>query len=952
MNKIVLRIFFCVVCAMLLGCTRYADMEIAPDPGIRYTADGRLLVRLGMEMPGMVTATRALGETPNYSELTLYVFVFEQDKGLRQYEKYECEPEQDGVHQNGSLVTFDIELNPTEKATTIHLVATNQPGFEKNMGYGTEDMLISSLYTTCAEDGTAYEAYWQRICFEHNIPSAEQAGKAEPTDRFKPDEESKQKAEKIIKSLNHVPMIRNFCRVSVEVAAAVAGSFKVTGLYVVNTVDRGAVAPYVVTRPTGERFIEYCKKGTDGGYVVEDGKYVGKSYAEISELDHVGTLPVGVQLINSDVSDKTGITTKSEFDITAEPGGSVSPVYFYERPARTNSTQRTYVIIRGIYSGADGSGKETFYKIDLGYIDESVKTAEGKIVGVFAYYNLLRNFDYHIRINQVESDGYSSFKDAADGAVFNNFSAAVEARNMISISDGEDMIFVHFHDGESGKDYNFTSYVFTQPDEVIDLLAQFRTGITNGTGGKEENNLIDYYLEPGDVVKGVTATTRHNPTGFDAWNTYTVSGTDPTDQLRQQTMYVFRGNKAGAGQPADYGLYRMITFFSHIPWSFVHMDTFPGLWNDFDEAPWDWSNEWREIGQSAGSPLTLFFELPAGLPQAIFPLEFVIESDRQNIQNAYAGNAVVRSVSANESLFYAEGAADNPMTSRIQYVKTVTWDDYFGGWSEELVGRGSSVVRCRFLTITDLAQDGIGVPDEDGASSDSKSQTRLRVANPYFGVLENGQWQMYHEDGFERTTRTSDPSPRSWNFSSPLWSSVLSELTGTRSTRINGENVDKLELYEANTYSLGGGTYDVTTDDGDPENPVTETYYFIQASKAGTSLTSGDRFRYKHSYPAETQREIRVAVMATDANGNVDKDNLVNIIVNGTGGSVTLQSGYPKIDESTKPFPTLIYQYDVEARTTEVQFAVTPKKDAPTRFYEIDFFPRWDEVPAEPSEGD
>ena len=85
--------------------------------------------------------------------------------------------------------------------------------------------------------------------------------------------------------------------------------------------------------------------------------------------------------------------------------------------------------------------------------------------------------------------------------------------------------------------------------------------------------------------------------------------------------------------------------------------------------------------------------------------------------------------------------------------------------------------------------------------------------------------------------------------------------------------------------------------------------------------------------------------MATDAEGRADKDNLIQIITENTGGSVTLQNGYPQMDDSTKPFPTVIYQYDVAPTTSQVRLAIMPKNNVATRFYKIDFFPRWDEVP-------
>ena len=976
MNRLIKYILCAAVLAAAVGmysCTDDLTLDTSADAtDISYNPDGSMNVTLGIEIPDIMSATRALGETPNFDDLTLYMFVFEQDKGLRQYEKYKGTLDNDDLH-DGKLVKFKIELNPTEKATTIHFVATNQPDFESTMGYGTEDMLISSLYTTCAEDGTAYEAYWQRIHFEHNIPSAEQAGIKDPTEMFQSDEESKRNAVKIQKELSHIPMIRNFCRVSVMVENVDTDGneikFKATGLYVVNTVDRGSVAPYIAENPTGQRFVDYCKRDENTGeYIIEYGKYVGKRYDEINAQGYIGTLPVGVQLINSDIANyETEIKTKSE-----DPDGHPDPVYFYERPARTNSTLRTYVIIKGLYSGPDNSGKETFYKIDLGKIDEKVKNNNDKIVGVFAYYNLLRNFDYRIKINKVESDGYASFSDAANGAVYNNFSAAIEARNMTSISDGTDMIFAHFHDSEKDVDYNFTSYVFTQPNEVIDLMAQFRTDITNGTGGTQENNLIDYYLEPGAVVDYVVPTISHNGTGFDEWNTYKVYGNDPTDQLRQQTMYIFRGNKAADGQPADYGLYRVITFFSHTPWKFDHIDTFPGLWPDINDIPdWDWSEDLREVGEKKGSPLTLFFELPAGLPQALFPLDFVIESDRQNIQNAYAGNAVVQSVPAAKSLFnnqqplpYKQKVIEDgkeveidikpsaPTTSRVQYVKTVTWEDYFGGLSEELVGHGSSIVRCRFQTITDLNQDGIG-SSSTTSSPGSQSITTLRVSNIYFDTVENGK-PVYHQDGFTRDTQSSDPTPGLWNFSDYVWSTVIEDLKNGNAANYKNSNAtsEGLTISAPTEKTLTSDTLTITEGSEEDGTLTTTTYNYLR-----TAASSGVTFSHTRMYPGSDTRNIGVRIVATDDNdeGTPVAPTVKITIGSGAEEDMDLQTGEDgniKLDDTTLPFASHVYvRENVDMRNVNsVTVKIIPPSDAETRFYKIEFYPRWGDFTAADSD--
>lgn len=718
----------------------------SPLGGVTFNADGTMSLPVGMAIPDMAAvATRALTENPDYTALQLYLLVFEQNtegtyqlRQLAEFAPGEQTTTTDAVHNGRTLVTYTVTLEPTDRETVVHLVATDQSDFGDKIGYGTEESVMTALYT---DEG--HGAYWQRVALGSNIPSKEQA---------EAEADAAKKIEAIKTALSHVPVIRNFCRVSVVMVPEVKAKFRLTGLYVVNTVDQGSVAPYIAGTKT---FVD---------------QYEGKSYKDLNNQGYIGSLPAGVRIINK----LDAITTKSEVGLNSTD--EVEPVYFYERFARPIDPEQTYAIIRGSYNNED----ESYYRIDLGFI------REGDEIGIFEYYNLLRNFDYAIRLNGVESSGYETLAEAAQGVVYNNFSASVEARTMNSISDGEDMIFV-----------NHTSFVFLRPGQEIELRAQFREKITDGTGGTVRNDLLKIKKEDGNVIEEGDLPDPKTVTGDDnrEWNSYIVKGSSdpgPTHDLRWQTVYVYRGNKAAAGESADYGLYREITFYSHLPWSFLHIDTFPGLWLSPDEmAQWGWgSNLPREIGQSKGSPLTLFFELPAGIPQALFPMEFVIESDRQNIQNAYGGNAAVRSVAAGESLFATNAErgtkpsawmTSDPTSTRIQYVKTVTWEEYNSDGSMGQVGTGSTIIRCRFLTITDLAQDGVG-----GTGNDSKSSTILRVYNEHFGQFDetSNSWKMYHEDSFTRVNSTSDPTPLVWDFAS-------------------GENTDeKLEIN--GTYNNGG----------------------------------------------------------------------------------------------------------------------------------------------------
>lgn len=919
----ILLVWSVLFAAMALsGCMEESLVQTTAQPasnGVSYNADGTLNVSVEMKIPDMTLAqTRAMGDE-NLGALGIYMLVFEDEEGLKQFAKLSAkETVADDTHTGSTLVKFSAKLEPTEKKAVVHLIATDQPEFATQVSFGTEERVITSLYT---DDN--HEAYWQRIDLGDNIPSKEKATEVEGKEK-EYDEKEAQKAADIKEKLTHIPMVRNFCKVTVNTSESMTygagySDFNITGLYVLNTVDRGTVAPYLASYTETDGFLNFYDIDKNN-----NGKYVGLSYRKITdELKYQGAMPAGVKLIN-----------KLDGDIQTKSEGNVGAVYFYERPARTNSTERTYVVIKAEYK-KNGKSATGFYKLDIGHIYDNITEKEPDkyeqdMIGLFEYYNLLRNFHYNIVINSVEGDGYASLSDAAKGPVFNNMSASVEARNMSSISDGEDWIYV-----------SRTSYVFTAKDEKLNLLAQFRVNVGNGVNVR--NDYLKYaYDRNGSVINSVTEQidAANSP---DAYNTYTITSYEPTDELQRQEFYVYRGNKSTSEVP-NYGLYRIVTLFLHKPWQFRHMDTFPGLWDQMDDMPsWEWSEDRREVGQSKGSPLTLFFELPPDLPQAIFPLEFVIESDRQNIQNAYAGNAVVRSVPAKESLFAMEPlVGTQPNSSRIQYVKTVTWEDYYGKWDEsQLVGQGSVVVRCRFLTITDLEQSGVG-----GTGTAGESTTMLRVYNPYFGSYikvkdaggnETDVWADFSQDGFERTTATSDPSPRFWDFNSAYWDQIMFEMNGTSRAAYRRENnlTDELIFVEGAKNSMSN----------DREGENKDGVRYIRTSNTGDALT------HKHTYPKAQDRIIRLEVVSTDYNGTPTPP---KITFDGINDGLTMTA--PTEPTETKDADDdgkkiYIYEIEVPENVTQLYVDIKPSTyNGVMRFYKVNFYPRWDEFDVENKE--
>lgn len=964
-----------IVAVSLSGCTdeiiNVPTQEIAPG-SVSYNEDGTMNVDLYVDVPEMKRVnTRAMGDDPNYEELGLYMLVFEWGEGLTQFVKLSDKqtPGEDDLHSSNGLVKFRAQLEPTENNVVIHLIATDQPNFSQQIGSGMVESTVGTLYT---KDG--YQAYWQRIDLGVNIPSREQIDpdyKGNPEIHFDDTGEAQKKAEAIKEKLSHVPMVRNFAKVSVRLgdnfyAHQQEGDkdYEVTGLYVINTLDRGTVAPYRATYSAPDEENELEDGFVEFYYIDENtGEYKQNSYRKMTDnradidrrppssgadnidrnsQNYIGNLASGVRVVNTDVKNEENIASKNLTD-----GDEGFPVYFYERPARENSNDRTYTVVKIKNENDKENIKEQFYKIDIGHVWDPYMAYP--YMGIFEYYNLLRNFHYEIKINRIDGEGYSTLEEAANGPVFNNISASVEAKSMKAISDGDDWIYV-----------SRTSYVFTETGQELELLAQFREKI-NDTSISDEDKIKNGLLQRPVISNPYIIFNEVNEfyTEGDPYKKYVIKciGT-PTSELQSQELYIYRGPKnwqQGMTQDnIEYGLYRIVTIFMHERWQFKHMDILPGLWEDPNDLPdFTWTKDKREVGQSVGAPLTLFFELPGDLPRAIFPLEFVIESERQNIQNAYVGNAVVQSVPASESLFKTgyTPSIGVPTTSRIQYVKTVTWEDYNGSWSEEYNPDGNKMVRCRFLTITDLAQDGIGTGD---GNKGEESYTNIRVYNEYFGTKQVNNdksvtWLPYQENGFYRDRDSSDPTPRIWDFCSSNWDSEL----------VNKMNSSNRTQYRANNNKTADDNSTATEDDA-----TQNVKYLILVEGRASSMSTGtdgggyryirtsnanDRFRFTHSYPASHDREMRIDVICTTDEWN---ENNEENPTTPTPPKITVPSGFivttsAELIEGT-PYKKYMYVYTVPESVEDVTIDVQPASETPMRFYKIEVYPRWDELKPKP----
>ena len=670
---------------IVLGLAASCSDDINPDMTNLSGCSSNDGFEIALSFPEMENVvSRALGTTDQNTPLTqldIFLFVFDGNNLLQTIHI----PTSDTTrsYENGKL-KFSTDLPQTDNNAVLHIIAIDDSNHSfadqiNTNGYGIEDSIMPALYVNDNKD-----CYWQRIDLETRIVVTVNndyngLGNVEGTE------------DAVQQKLKYIPLIRNFAQISIENKAP---NFELMGWTVVNDRDRGSAVPW------------YSKQGDPDILYPEYFDYKskkGKSYQELTTAGYPGVSQLGATLRN-----------KPE-QLVVNPGSwntNKDSKFIYER--KISSVNPLYILIYGKFNNTLG-----YYKLSLGHTD--------KATGLFTEYNVIRNIAYNIVIESVTTDGASTVAKALEGPAFNNISGDVVTRNMINISDGADMLYV-----------NKTSYVVTLPNSSWDFKFRYRQNIKQ-TPVQYVNSLVKCEepgvgISTGDVIKGYTI----GEQDAEGWTTIHIEFNEPTDELKTQSFTIFSAPVYVDGvipETNTMGLSRTINLVLRNPWEFEDMETFPGQHDDDEEWPtYDPDNTPTApdvnyyIGPEKGASLTIFYKLPAGLPEAIFPLEFTFESDKQNIENAGIGTAVVKS---GPSLF------QNVYDHRISYVKTLRWEDYAENDGESTPA--SRIQRARFVTTTAIES----LPD-------TKYITTVIIHNDYFKDAT---------DKFERKEGQNVPDP-------------------------------------------------------------------------------------------------------------------------------------------------------------------------------------------------
>lgn len=630
---------------VVTGCQ--SDM---PEIPAIETGDGQTVTIEGsIAVPGMpvLTSRGALAETPG-TDLKLTLFEFDLGDNTDNSflsNIYKAEVTSTTAVENEGIVNFKFTLLATTKPKVLHLVVADE---YKTWEFAPVADILSAL--TVGASGNETEGYWGRVEFRNGYNEVNEDG------TYKVDENNVPMLLKEVKeNLTKVPVIRNFAKIKVSLDNNVK-NFRLLGFDVVNIPTSGTVAPWNPSNQSIPALLDASNKM--------------KGYQAVSEV-YSGILPGNAQFRNTE-------TTAKAWTPTSENMNTTDAIYMYEHPYESN--RRTYLIVHGIFTVTTEEGskeQEGFYKLDLGKAKD----------GGYDYYNIIRNIEYNVVIKEVRAPGSATVSEAIQRAPFNNLIAATETSSMLNVSDGQNMLIV-----------NDTNHIIVTDSEKVEILYRY---ITDVTSGKNPHNELarPLDLETGAVIQSYTRDKYTDPAGV-VWERINITPHSPTGIVKTQDITIVDDN----------GLGRTVHLILRLPWQYAPLknadgtdskwtaSVAPGISNSFPFTETITTPDPQSISAQTQQPLTVYFNLPDGLPESMFPLDFYLESKYQGIENNKIGTLVVTS---GPSLF------PNNDGIAIQYVKTVTYNEYrfqYEGDGQENIDFNSynvdHTIRCRFLTIS------------------------------------------------------------------------------------------------------------------------------------------------------------------------------------------------------------------------------------------------------------
>ncbi len=731
--------------------------------------------------------TRTLGDMTDAAQkaLNLWVLVFDNNGLFLQAAK--ATPSDNVAHDGHTDTDFSVILNATSNQRRIHFVA-----FDGNADAGG---LVTQISNTMNNPGSEAEkiaqelyatggqaVYWQRIVVSG-------------INKVMPEQFVEGGIPKgVFEDYNTcIPLVRNFAKVSVDVARNEAGTstvnnFTLDGFTIINVPDRGTIAPY------------------NGGFVEYVNGKVQKTYEAITALGYEGSTPSG-----------TTYTTAGVNDI------SDAAHFLYETPNSSGDAKgRTALIVKGSYKGTSG-----FYKVDLIY-------NKGDDGASNIFYNILRNFEYKVTINEVTGYGHTSFDEAVASAASNNLSSSTVTANLSRISDGEQMIEV-----------SNTYFMFSKsgPQQVLRYRYRYSSDGTNWT---TNNDLVRLTNSNNNLFNGTAGRpTKADRDDADGWRTITMTLNAPTAQAQTSNIHIYASREAITNSSIPAALKASI-----LSGELLYRDVRVDLRNPYTLLVVPQSY----VEATVGAKVRVDLLIPQAVNEALFPMDFYLE-DSQKILNPETVNGVPR-LPVHVGPYIGEvGEGQEPEPS-FQYARTVTKAEYASLSTQTVNGVTYKVIPCYFKT-TVAASAGTTIY----ASNEYFSKGQGNFKNDWAAFRDNSSltiasdYKQYYGKGYP-VTLTFYATKEAGDANTPFTVNVTEGETSGRATLVsktlkdedikdlNGESMAYYEVvYSYNTQTIDGASISATVSNNKDSETKTSSltmerrYFVIKALSFTTNVT-------------------------------------------------------------------------------------------------------------------
>lgn len=640
----------------VMSCSRNFGLEEEPLPSPEGGVVDGARVRVVVSLVGAEPATKALGEGGELQ--TLHLAVFGGSGYLKEY--VQAVPSASGTYTYSTVdaygdpvdrtvprYDFTVDLAMSDSPRTIHLLG-NGPS---TLQFGYDTAVMPSQLSAGGEMG-----YWQMITLPNGI-RAKRNDNGDYVDiegNVIPDGGSGYIADAATElCFQGIPLIRNWAKI--VLSAADESNFTPVSFAAVNIPSRGTMAPYSAS--TG--FISHYEQ-------------LSFTYLE-DEVEYPANLPAGTTFDES-IPDAADFTAPFGARVASADGGAT---YLYERPAPSSNIQPSFVIIYGYYDNPDDQAHKGyyFYKVDL---------METKRIGEefqSRYYPIFRNFKYQIVVKKILSQGHPTPQAAAASAGSADVSADISTQHLGDISDGIGRLHV----------MPWMSQTFTREHGAgnpVDVLSAW-FGSTDGEPFLDNGRVKVQLLPPedggNDIIYNLTLYPAEQEGEEKGWRKIIFYNVAPGKTVRTQKIRI-------TGLHDDGRLYRDIP---------ITIQPIQPMSVRCGES---------RIPAVKGTSQTVTIDIPDGLVQSMFPLEFTIEADHKTLtpDNSVPNNnlPLVNGPSISGNLYYADKMS-------YQFVRTITWDEYLSlERSEDENERVWRSFTCYFKTNCDESASDVWVSNE------------------------------------------------------------------------------------------------------------------------------------------------------------------------------------------------------------------------------------------------